>query len=50
MILLTDTIFIKKENYATQLKRVNIEELTWDTLKNGVYTHEFLNEFSISFS
>jgi phage/plasmid-associated DNA primase len=44
MILLTDTIFIKKENYDTQLKRVNIEELTWDTLKNGVYTHEFLNE------
>jgi hypothetical protein len=44
MILLTDTIFIKKENYATQIKRVNIEDITWDTLKNGVYTHEFLNE------
>ena len=45
-VILTDTIFVEKENYSTKLKLVNIRELTWDKFKDRTYSHEFMNTFN----
>ena len=41
-VSLSNTIYVSKEQRSSIIKSIPVESLTWDDLKNQVYTHEFL--------